>query len=126
MKQQNYSQIYFMEDFPKFLRFSPKNLEVTEKVLIFAASIIWLTIQVSFLRGQAVYVTTHFKAALMCGFIFSSYLRKLFIIIFKNPLLVAMLRLIDISLFPENINTSMASGEISKCRLISSVILRIP
>ena len=35
-----------------------------------------LTIQVSFLRGQAVYVTTHFKTALMCGFVFLSLSAK--------------------------------------------------
>ena len=45
---------------------------LSEKVLIFAAS--EMTIQVSFLRGQAVYVTTHFKAALECGFTFYRHL----------------------------------------------------
>ena len=45
---------------------------------------------------------------------FSFYLRKLFIIIFRKPLLVAILRLMDISLLPKNIKTSMAFGDISK------------
>ena len=39
-----------------------------------------------------------------------AYLRKRFIIIFKKPLLEARLRLIDISLFPKYIKTSIASG----------------
>lgn len=88
-----------------------------------------LTIQVSFLRGQAVYVTTHFKAARQVRFycfLAFPYFRKLFIIILRNPLLLAMLRLMDISLLPKNIKTSIASGDISKWCLISSVMLRIP
>ena len=87
-----------------------------------------LAIQVSFLRGQAVYVTTRFKAAHQVRFYFSViyYFRKLFIIIFRKPLLLAILRLIEISLLPENIKTSTALGDISKWCLISSVILRIP
>ena len=76
-----------------------------------------LTIQVSFLRGQAVYVTTHFKPHTKCGFLFYEcfpYLRKLFIIIFRKPLLVAIFRLMEISLLPENIKTSTALGDNSK------------
>ena len=70
-------------------------------------------------------VTTHLKAAHLVRFYFF-YLRKLFIIIFRKPLLVAIFRLMEISLLPVNIKTSTAPGDISKCRLISSVILRIP
>jgi len=40
------------------------------------------------------------------------YFRKLFIIIFKKPLLVAILRLMEISLLPANISTSTALDSI--------------
>ena len=87
-----------------------------------------LAIQVSFLRGQAVTSLPILKPHFECGFIFLSiyFLRKLFIIIFKKPLLQAMLRLTEISLLPENIKTSTALGDISKWCLISSVMLRMP
>ena len=42
----------------------------------------------------------------MCGFIFYLLLWKLFIIIFRKPLLVAMLRLMEIFLLLEKIKTS--------------------
>ena len=73
----------------------------------------FLAIQVSFLRGQAVYVTTHFLTSriLLLGAVLfievACYLRKLFIIIFRNPLLVATFRLMEISLLPANISTSI-------------------
>ena len=49
---------------------------------------------------------------------------KLFIIILRKPLLVAILRLIEISFLPKNINISCASDDNSKYRLISKVRLR--
>ena len=52
------------------------------------------------------------------------YFLKLFIIIFRKPLLIAILRLIDISFLPKKINISCASDDNSKYRLISKVRLR--
>ena len=45
-------------------------LEIKELVCTFAVSNNSLAIQVSFLRGQAVYVTTHLKSHLWAAFLF--------------------------------------------------------
>ena len=60
------------------------------------------TIQVSFLRGQAVYVTTHFIKAVQQS-VRLCFLSKT---IFRKPLLKAILRLTDTSLLPLYISTS--------------------
>ena len=57
---------FFKNNYKKIWQFRENNLSLQRQFM-------WLTIQVSFLRGQAVYVTTHFSysRAVMCGFLLS-------------------------------------------------------
>jgi len=56
----------FQKEMKKIWLFQENNLPLQRQSM-------WLTIQVSFLRGQAVYVTTHFSYSrtAMCGFLLS-------------------------------------------------------